>query len=228
MTTDTADVKSAGRPPFNIDVARKELAEATARYDSLMEQLKAASEAGDFVTIVKLGGEMGGLKNPENTGKIDKLTKSIARAESGSSNYNLAEKIAARTAAFNALRDFFSSEASNPVRDMLAKAAVKVIKINVKDGQIDGFDVVGGFREVGVKRTRAIWVAQGTAVVKDEKGKITNGLSSAEVRDLYGVKHGATKATGDMSPAEKKALLDKIILEEAREGNVLVNVAAAE
>lgn len=215
--------------PFSIEDGKAELSKLTAQYESMLADLNTAAAASDVSTLVRLGGEMGSLKNTEGTGKIDRLIKRIARAENGDTNLSLAAKIEARKAAFNALQEYFSTEAANPVRQLLVVApGVKVIKVNIEDGKIAGFDVTGGFRQVtaqGIKRPRAIWMGISETPVRDADGKVTNGLSSVEVRSLYGQKYGQVKSEADMSASERNALLAKIV--DAKDGENLVNINAA-
>lgn len=211
MTTETVEKTSI---PFSIENGKSELASLNTQYDALMSQLIPAGAAGDVALMTKLGSEMADIAV-----KRDKLAKRINRAENGTEGGTVAAKIEARKNAFDALTNFFLTPESDAIRTLLNVASnVKTIKINIENGAIAGFDVVGGFRTVtktGIKRPRASWV--------EASNPTAEGMPSKDIRALYGVKYGQVKSEDAMTPAERNALLAKIV-----EGEKLVNKNAAE
>jgi len=199
MTTETVETTSdvgAASVPFNIEVGRTELAQLRESYVAKTAELVAAGATADVAKMQTLGAEMAKIAVA-----ADRLEKRIKRAETGGANSDLDTKIAARKGAFDALTNFFLTDESNPVRVLLQHApTVKMIRIKVENGMIQGFDTVGGFREVkvrGTKRPRARWVG----------GSITSedGLSTKEVVIQYGGKYGVTKAYADLTSSERNA-----------------------
>ena len=213
MVTETAPVEA--KVPFDIAKGRSDLSAMNDRYNVVMTELVEAGKNADITSMARLGSEMSTISVNR-----DKLEKRIARAESGGGvNSNLATKLAARTKAWGALTEYLTTDASNPLRDMLAVApGVKQIRIDIASGMFTGtYSTLGGFRTItatGTKRPRASWT--GASI------DAADGLGSKDVIHLFGAKYGQARDYAKMTASSRQALLTKIVA-----GESLVNKNAA-
>jgi len=198
--------------PVEIQALQRDIEKLEQSKSDMMEALKAASSAGDFAEVVRLGGA---IKDADT--EIDKLSNRLARA-TGEATVNVKMRIAEELKSLvqNALAPV-QNEINAKVRELwAAQPNTKLSKIEL------GFDfehpaatppisLVGGFRQVSgdsksgpITRTRAKWLD-----TVDGQELTTRGII-----ERYGAKYNQDKAYRDMTPEERGSFRDRIVAGE--------------